>query len=143
MFSDVQIPFGKHAGKPLHTVPIAYLRWFAESCDNASPWLVMSVRSYLDQLEDDRLPPVPPSAVRTVYALVEAWFYTEAGQPGTPFCEELRASRHRLLAKLAATFGEDCPPFATAPMPDRRAARLDPGHGLQGPHQQQGSEVPR
>jgi len=31
--SEIIMPWGKHRGKYLHTLPSGYLRWLAENCD--------------------------------------------------------------------------------------------------------------
>lgn len=48
----MRMPWGKHKGEELETVPDSYLWWVLENADNASPMLLAAIRRHLGVEEE-------------------------------------------------------------------------------------------
>jgi hypothetical protein len=48
----MRMPFGKHRGEELETIPDSYLWWVLENADNASPILLAAIRKQLGVAEE-------------------------------------------------------------------------------------------
>ena len=46
---DAVLPFGKHRGESIRTVPTTYLRWLVRGCDRLDPWLLSQVKDELER----------------------------------------------------------------------------------------------
>jgi hypothetical protein len=46
-WSMVTLPFGKHKGERIDTLPTAYLRWFVGNVDGLDAWLEQQIRAEL------------------------------------------------------------------------------------------------
>ncbi|NLS92743.1 MAG: hypothetical protein GXX96_11360 [Planctomycetaceae bacterium] len=62
----MRMPFGKHRGKLLETIPHDYLLWVLDNCDNLSPTVRNEVQRILGIGRHSYTPPQTPLAVSTV-----------------------------------------------------------------------------
>lgn len=61
----MRMPFGKHKGEELHTIPDSYLWWVLENAESASPLLLAAIRRHLgldDEPQPSRHSQTPPPA---------------------------------------------------------------------------------
>jgi hypothetical protein len=67
---DLRMPFGKHQGKPLHDIPMAYLGWLLDQCD-LRPSLREAVQAeYTRRLQGSN----DTSGQLDIRALAQSWY---------------------------------------------------------------------